>query len=175
MIQCWYNLIPISMFNKIGLNFPNRAANISFKKLVFFAVIFLITHQLFAQPSITAFTPASGPVGLTVKISGKGFSNTASDNIVYFGAVKAKVSSASTTALTVTVPAGATYQPVSVTTKNLTSYSNRPFTCYLFRRRFNNPEIFFSKGRISKWKLSYSNFYRWFRSRWEMWSCYRQL
>ena len=51
------------------------------------------------------------------------------NNIVYFGAVKATVTSGTTISLTVTVPAGATYQPISVldNATGLTGYSSKPF------------------------------------------------
>jgi RHS repeat-associated protein len=80
-----------------------------------------------AQPLITGFTPASGPVGTSVTINGSGFNFTPSNNIVYFGATKATVTAATTTQLTVTVPAGATYQPISVLANGLTAYSTLPF------------------------------------------------
>ena len=47
-------------------------------------------------PSFTSFSPSSGPVGQKVKITGSGFADTPSGNIVYFGGSKATVISAST-------------------------------------------------------------------------------
>ncbi len=96
------------------------------KTLLLSAFIFLSLH-CFPQPSITSFSPVSGPVGTTVTINGANFSTTPSNNIVYFGAVKANVTAATTISLTVTVPAGTTYQPITVTVNNLTAYSNKPF------------------------------------------------
>ncbi|MCC9137618.1 FG-GAP-like repeat-containing protein [Pontibacter silvestris] len=81
----------------------------------------------FGVPTINSFTPASGPAESLVTISGTNFNPIASENIVFFGAVKAAVRSASATQLDVIVPAGATYQPISVTTNNLTAYSSQPF------------------------------------------------
>lgn len=78
-------------------------------------------------PAISSFVPLSGPVGQLVKISGTNFSPIAANNIVYFGAVKAVVTNASATSLFVTVPPGATYQPISVTTNGFTVYSKQPF------------------------------------------------
>jgi len=78
-------------------------------------------------PIIAAVNPSVGKVGDVITITGSNFSSTASDNIVYFGAVRAIVSAATPTSLTVAVPAGATYAPVSVTTNNLTAYDSRPF------------------------------------------------
>src|SRR6185437_2148702 len=76
---------------------------------------------------INSFSPASAPAGATVTINGANFSEVAADNIVYFGAVEATVLSATATQLTVTVPAGATYLPISVTVDSLTAYSVLPF------------------------------------------------
>jgi hypothetical protein len=80
-----------------------------------------------AQPSITAFSPSSGPVGTTVTISGTGFSATPTSDIVFFGGVRARVITASIAALTVTVPVGATFQPISVSVGKLTGFSAAPF------------------------------------------------
>src|SRR6188768_2273172 len=77
--------------------------------------ILIASLNAFAQPTISSFTPASGPVGATITITGSNFSTAAANNIVFFGAVRANVTAATTTSLTVTVPAGATYQPISVT------------------------------------------------------------
>lgn len=78
-------------------------------------------------PAIGSFIPLSGPVGQVVKITGSNFSTTAANNIVYFGAVKAAVTNATTTTLFVTVPVGATYEPISVTTNGYTIFSKQPF------------------------------------------------
>ncbi len=91
--------------------------------------VLLFNLSLFAQPKITSFAPASGPIGTVVKITGTNFNTTTDKNIVFFGAVKATVSAASATSLTVTVPIGTTYYPITVTTlnNNLTAYSSQPF------------------------------------------------
>jgi hypothetical protein len=67
-------------------------------------------------------------VGTPVTINGSNFSSIAANNVVYFGTMKASVTGATTTTLSVTVPAGATYQPITVTTNGLTAYSSKPFT-----------------------------------------------
>jgi hypothetical protein len=97
------------------------------KKVVCPAFWFLLTVHLFAQPRITSFSPTNGPIGSAVTITGSNFDPIAAQNIVYFGAVKAVVSAATSTSLTVIVPPGATYQPITVTTNNLTAFSNLPF------------------------------------------------
>ena len=94
-----------------------------------FLLSFIICGISNAQPIITSFTPTSGPVGTTVTIIGTNFNTTPANNIVFFGATMATISTASTTSLTVTVPTGATYQYISVTdlTTNLTTYSAQSF------------------------------------------------
>lgn len=89
-----------------------------------------------SPPTITSFTPSAAPVGSTVTITGSNFNAAASGNTVYFGAVKAPVTSATTNSLTVTVPAGATYQPISVTntSRGLTGFSSKSFAT-----TFSNP------------------------------------
>lgn len=78
-------------------------------------------------PIINSFTPKSGSIGTDITISGANFSPVASENIVYFGSVKGTVTVASHTQITVQVPYGANFQPVSVTVKNLTAYTLQPF------------------------------------------------
>ncbi|HBK87862.1 MAG TPA: hypothetical protein DDZ56_04380, partial [Cytophagales bacterium] len=56
---------------------------------------------LIPPPVITSFSPVSGPIGTTVTLTGTDFGTTISNNIVYFGARRATVTSASPTSLTV--------------------------------------------------------------------------
>ncbi|MBK8553966.1 MAG: VCBS repeat-containing protein [Ignavibacteria bacterium] len=86
-------------------------------------------NQISLAPVITTFSPQSGPAGTTVTITGSGFNTTASNNIVFFGAALASVSASTDTSLTVTTPAGANFQYISVTNlaSNLTGYSSMPF------------------------------------------------
>ncbi len=66
-------------------------------------------------PAITSFSPTSGvPLANSVTINGTNFNATASNNAVYFGGVKAVVTSASVTQLIVTVPSGAQNAPIIV-------------------------------------------------------------
>lgn len=94
--------------------------------LLVFLCCFFITG-ITQVPTITSFSPLSGNTGSTVTITGSGFDATAPNNIVYFGAVKANVFAASATSLSVTVPVGATYQPITVTTNGLTASSVQSF------------------------------------------------
>lgn len=77
--------------------------------------------------SLSTVSPLKGEVGSTVIITGTNFSLIPADNIVRFGAVRATVINAAENELTVEVPAGATYAPVSVTYDGLTSYYHLPF------------------------------------------------
>ena len=85
------------------------------------------TQTNFGVPVITGFSPPLGTNGTVVNISGQNFSSLPANNIVYFGAVQAVVSSASPTNLVVTLPAGATFAPITETVNGLTAYSQKPF------------------------------------------------
>lgn len=100
-----------------------------YQYLLIFAVLNLFfTGQANSQtPTITSFTPASGPIGTTVTITGTNFSSTPADNIIYFGATTATVTSATSTQLLLVVPTGATFEPITVTVNGLTAYSSAPF------------------------------------------------
>lgn len=94
----------------------------------FVIAFFFLSLSLFSQPVISSFAPTSGIIGTQVIISGSGFSPIPTNNFVFFGKVRATVSSATTTSLSVVVPSGATYEPVSVSVNNLTGFSAIPFT-----------------------------------------------
>src|SRR5687767_6882265 len=95
------------------------------KYLVALIVISFFSFKIIAQPTISSFSPASGPVGTSVTITGTNFSATPANNIVYFGPVRATVTNASAGSLTVTAPPGANFQPITVTVNGLTAYSTR--------------------------------------------------
>ena len=78
-----------------------------------------------AGMSISGFTPASGPPGTVVTISGSGFA--ASANAVRFNGVPAAVASASPAAITAVVPAGATTGRIEVTAGGATATSPQDF------------------------------------------------
>jgi YD repeat-containing protein len=78
--------------------------------------------------AILSFSPQLGSVGQTVIIQGQGFNTTASANTVQFNNTTATVSSATASAITVTVPPGATTGPVSVTVSGTTAASDTNFT-----------------------------------------------
>ena len=81
--------------------------------IISFVLVF-ISFGINAQPVITSFTPTSAKPGDAVTITGTNFNTTAANNIVFFGATRATVNTASTTQLTVTVPTGATFAPITI-------------------------------------------------------------
>ncbi|HWB94867.1 MAG TPA: FG-GAP-like repeat-containing protein, partial [Puia sp.] len=91
------------------------------------ALCFLAVLHGYSQPTISSFSPTSGPAGTSVTITGTNFGSNIADNVVYFGVAKATVTAASATALTVTAPSGANYQPIAITVNTLTAWSNAPF------------------------------------------------
>ena len=96
------------------------------KYALLLAILLPILAQ--AQPVITSFTPLSGPVGTSIKITGTGFNATPNNNIVHLGAVRVIVDSGTTSSLYVTVPTGASYAPISVTAAGKAGKSERFFT-----------------------------------------------
>lgn len=81
-----------------------------------------------SPPLISSFAPAFGSIGTTLVIKGDNFNTTAEKNVVYFGPVKGKVTSATKTQLEVTVPAGASgLITIANTAKKLSVSSNLPF------------------------------------------------
>lgn len=100
------------------------------KKPLAFLFFYFGIVQLFGQtPTISNFSPVSGPVGAAITITGTNFNSTPANNKVFFGAAMATVTNATPTSLVVTVPVGATYQYISVTdlTTNLTAYTSKKF------------------------------------------------
>ena len=78
-----------------------------------------------APPTITSFSPTSGPVGSSVAISGTSFNGATA---VTFNGVSASFAVTSDSAVQATVPAGATTGPISVTTPQGTATSGTSFT-----------------------------------------------
>jgi hypothetical protein len=106
------------------------------KKLLSASIISILLTSVSAQPIITSFTPESGAVGTVVTIKGNNFSTTG-NNIVFFGAAKANVLSNTDSTILVTVPVGATFLPISVTTNTLIATSKKPFILTFVGARSN--------------------------------------
>jgi hypothetical protein len=86
-----------------------------FSKRCFLLIVSILSASvLSAQPIVNSFSPASGPAGTTVTINGANFNASADSNIVFFGGIKAVVTAATSTTLTVIAPVSATDDPISV-------------------------------------------------------------
>ena len=84
------------------------------RKFLLFISFIVLSISVFGQvPTITSFSPLSSEVGASVTITGTNFDATPANNIVYFGSVKANVTAATATSLTVTVPKSSVYGPIS--------------------------------------------------------------
>lgn len=100
----------------------------SYKNILCFIVLFISAASAMGQPVITGFSPASASIGSTITINGSNFQPIPTNNIVFFGAAKATVLSATATTLRVSVPLGATYGRISVTGNGFTGFSTSFFT-----------------------------------------------
>ena len=82
------------------------------------------------SPTITAADTMWAIPGTMITLTGSNFNTTAANNIVSFGGVRATVTSASSSILTVTVPVGARFDNISVTDSatQRTGYLRHPFT-----------------------------------------------
>ncbi|WP_304502762.1 FG-GAP-like repeat-containing protein [Cesiribacter sp. SM1] len=100
------------------------------KKLIFIALSLLLPQlAVFAQrPTVTGISPVTATVNEAVIITGTNFP-AATDLLVYFGAAKASVVEANSTMIKALVPAGATYEPITVTNlvSGLSAKSLSPF------------------------------------------------
>ena len=103
-----------------------KSKNLS-SKLLALAFICVSWSAFGASPTISSFSPKSASAGSTVTISGTNFSSTPANDIVAFGGVKAVVTGASATSLTVTVPKGAKFYPLSVTVAGQTAFGSVGF------------------------------------------------
>jgi len=78
-------------------------------------LLICISLSGYAQaPVITSFSPASAKPGDAVTLTGTDFNTTTTNNIVFFGATRGTVTAATATSVTVTVPTGATYAPITL-------------------------------------------------------------
>ncbi|AWX44710.1 Lactocepin [Flagellimonas maritima] len=93
-----------------------------------------------AAPTISDFSPISGPVGTAVTIEGTNFSTTAANNTVTFGTVAATVASATATKIVASVPSGAATGKVGVAVGGKTAASTKDFTVTVTEEE-KNPSI----------------------------------
>ena len=78
-----------------------------------------------SAPTVTSFTPTSGPAGTPVTVTGSAFTGATS---VTFGGASASYVVDSNTQISATVPAAATTGPIAVTTPSGTGTSANSFT-----------------------------------------------
>jgi IPT/TIG domain/Glucodextranase, domain B len=92
----------------------------------FLSAILFVMHlpsALAAAPTITSLSASSAAIGSSVTIVGTNFSSTKTSDVVKFNGTAATVSTATTTQLVVTVPAGATTGALTVTVSGTVSAS----------------------------------------------------
>ena len=88
-----------------------------------------VTYQIGAStpaPTVTGFTPTSGPVGTSVTITGTNL--TGASSVKFNGRSATTYTVDSSTQITATVPSGATTGKISVTTAGGTATSSSDFT-----------------------------------------------
>jgi uncharacterized repeat protein (TIGR03803 family) len=83
------------------------------------------SRKFFVTPAVTGFTPASGPVGMQVVVTGKGLIQATK---VAFGSKSATFIVNSDTQVTATVPAGAVTSKITITTPGGKASSKTKFT-----------------------------------------------
>jgi hypothetical protein len=85
-------------------------------------------YTVFQAPTVTSFTPSTGPAGTTVTITGTEFNSITS---VRFNGVNASFTVNSTTSITATVPSGASTGAITVVNGSGTGTSGTNFTVTL--------------------------------------------
>jgi streptogramin lyase len=100
------------------------------KKIFAVYFLFFLAIKVFAQaPVVYSFSPMSGKIGAEVTILGANFDSEDQNNVVRFGAVRAKVKQSSTTKIVVSVPIQASNEPISVVNlkTHLSTSTQSPF------------------------------------------------
>jgi large repetitive protein len=107
-------------------------------------------------PTITSFTPAFGPVGKSITITGTNFKGTGfTTTSVKFNGVTATFVVNSATSITATVPTGATTGKITVTTPGGTATSAADFTVSTTHRR--SVSLSLRKHLVARGKVSVSD------------------
>lgn len=103
-----------------------RAVVVMFAALLTIPLLGVPAAQAVA-PTITSFTPTSGPIGTVVTITGTNFNNPAVTAVTFNATAATQFTVASDTSITATVPAGATDGPIAVTNADGTAMSATNF------------------------------------------------
>jgi hypothetical protein len=82
------------------------------------------------DPTITGFTPTSGPIGTVVTITGSNYSTAVVSNTVTFNGTEAHISSAAANEIVATVPDGATTGNITI---NVNGAKNKAESSTVFR------------------------------------------
>jgi hypothetical protein len=114
-------------------------------KYFFTLVLLAFCSTVFSQPVITSFSPLTAPPGTQLIIRGSNFGSTTTSNIVYFGAARATLISATDTSVVAIVPFGATHSNITLTTGNLIAYSQKKFVAALGKGGSITPSAFTAK------------------------------
>lgn len=98
------------------------------------------------KPFISGLEPATGRVGSTISVTGGNFSKNPQENQVFFNGVPAVISVGIDEEVLVTVPAGATSGPVSITVPGFEAVEGPVFTV----EEFLKPTIYWLAGSLYK-------------------------
>jgi streptogramin lyase len=120
-----------SIYNAPTSGHPHDGLNVDSSNRVWFDEEFanklaIAVPSASPAPAICGFTPAWGPAGSTVTISGSGF--TGATAVAFNGTKATSYTVGSDTQITATVPAGASTGPITVTTPGGTAASTTNFT-----------------------------------------------
>ncbi len=94
------------------------------------------TVTVVGTPVVTSLSSYVAAPGASITISGNDFNASTTNNYVYFGSVRATVTAATNTSLTVTVPNGSTYMPIVSVENNTCAYTG--YSLYPFLATYNN-------------------------------------
>lgn len=113
----WYADVPLSQFDAGNPRYGDFKTDVYMSNSGFANVFCAHTFWTWTlpAPTVSSFTPSSGPIYSTVTINGANFSSTLAEDIVTFNAQPAAITAASATQLTVAVPSGATSGPINLT------------------------------------------------------------
>lgn len=109
-----------------------------------------LTYQLLnatVPPTITSFTPAAGPIGSTVSITGRYF--TGASTVIFNNTTASNFAVVSDTLITATVAAGTTTGPIRVTTNYGTGTSSTNFDVITCTQNINANLVSLGGGNFS--------------------------